>query len=439
MDNQQQIQVQPLLYKNNNSINSLPNQKTPNQGDYNENFQTQKRQSQNSDSQNQDSQTKNVQNNNNNNKNRFVSGNQFQSQKANQQQKQQQQRYEQKQKISARNSQSSQNTDNNNNNQNNNNDKNNDKNNSQNNNSQVYLNQDFKKIQYDFLESETENQEEEKMLQELKQLMKEIQIEFKLGLAREGLQKAIEIIYRAEKELNSVHYQEIFEDLIKQLNYSSIDVLNYGFLDHALIVLNQCDQLIENNPMDHIELKVLTLNHLGCIYRRGNSFEQAFSCLNNAQQLVYQNQLKEYAGLTYLNLSALFSQVGNHNSALDNAQKAKTLQLQEFEEYLKNQSEQEKLEYNFDKNNKNPAQNYLQNQDYLNKATTLIICHHNIASELEYFQQLDEALQNYEESCKLAQSHLGYIHPITQTFRQEYQDFQIRYAQKKISDQNKRQ
>lgn len=40
--------------------------------------------------------------------------------------------------------------------------------------------------------------------------------------------------------------------------------------------------------------------------------------------------------------------------------------------------------------------------EYMNKLTTMIISHHNVATEEEYFKNYDEALLNYENACKSA-------------------------------------
>lgn len=48
------------------------------------------------------------------------------------------------------------------------------------------------------------------------------------------------------------------------------------------MLLSKCDQWIEESNGRFLDLKILTLNHMGCIYRRDENFEAAFGCLNSA-------------------------------------------------------------------------------------------------------------------------------------------------------------
>ena len=60
-----------------------------------------------------------------------------------------------------------------------------------------------------------------------------------------------------------------------------------------------------------------------------------------------------------------------------------------------------------------PQPELILDPDYLNKATTLVVCYHNIAAEEEYFKNYDEALIHYENSCRIAEDHLGTMHKLT--------------------------
>jgi tetratricopeptide (TPR) repeat protein len=66
-------------------------------------------------------------------------------------------------------------------------------------------------------------------------------------------------------------------------------------------------------------MRVLLLNNIGCLYKKMSKFDKAFQFFDRAQKFGETNGLTEYAGITYLNISSITSQQGNHNYSLQYA------------------------------------------------------------------------------------------------------------------------
>lgn len=72
------------------------------------------------------------------------------------------------------------------------------------------------------------------------------------------------------------------------------------------------------------------MNNQGQVYRRDVHFQSALSTFENVLHLLKNARRKEYLGLTYLNMSLLYSSLGNHILALENANNAVIEQQQLF-------------------------------------------------------------------------------------------------------------
>ena len=82
------------------------------------------------------------------------------------------------------------------------------------------------------------------------------------------------------------------------------------------------------------------------------------------------------------------------------------------------------------------VQGILQDPEYINKATTLVISFHNVAAEEEYFQNFESAFLHYENSVNSSQQYLGADHRITQQFAEDFAQYQNRQQVLKQNQQN---
>jgi tetratricopeptide (TPR) repeat protein len=58
------------------------------------------------------------------------------------------------------------------------------------------------------------------------------------------------------------------------------------------------------------------LNNLGCAYRRVGKLQQAFNAMERALEIVQEQPTVPNKAVTYLNLTAVLSQMGSHERAL---------------------------------------------------------------------------------------------------------------------------
>ena len=99
-----------------------------------------------------------------------------------------------------------------------------------------------------------------------------------------------------------------------------------------------------------------------------NKFDKAFQFFDRAQKFCETNNLVEYAGITYLNISSITSQQGNHTYSLQYA----TASLRQFENQFKALQNDVKNQYN---------------TDLLREKSKYIgISYYNIAVEHEYLK-----------------------------------------------------
>jgi len=142
-------------------------------------------------------------------------------------------------------------------------------------------------------------------------------------------------------------------------------------IDLSLEVIKKCELLLENKKIGYYpKSKALTLNTYACYFRRVKEIANALNCLDDALQLLDQNQIIEYRGITCLNLGALFSQIDDHEAAFENASLAV---IQFYEQYI-----------SFVQNNN---RSFLQtDQDFLDIATLLSTALYNLGMEEEFYQ-----------------------------------------------------
>ena len=134
----------------------------------------------------------------------------------------------------------------------------------------------------------------------------------------------------------------------------------------------------------------ITFNNLGCLYKRKEEYDLALKYLDLALEYVEKNtkEAVSIAGI-HLNISAILSQLGNHEYSLINAAKAKKI--------LQN----------------------IQDKDQ-NTWVSLIISYHSVGSELEKLHRVDSASNMYLKGWELAQDHLGAFHNITEGIKKNY-------------------
>lgn len=155
----------------------------------------------------------------------------------------------------------------------------------------------------------------------------------------------------------------------------------------AISLLQKASQILTNLTPTYtvIKFKAVTLNNLGCLYKRSNNNIKALQYLTQA--LSYENRLPEefinIAG-THLNLCAIKSHLNNHDEALDHALKAINI----------------------------IQRSYNGQKEF---TTTLIAAYHNAGIEYQHLNRKIEGNNFFRQGYELALRKLGKNHVLTKS------------------------
>lgn len=181
------------------------------------------------------------------------------------------------------------------------------------------------------------------------------------------------------------------EAVILTCNRQAMDLLRAQEQQQALSLLLKAEAQVQGLPPSQTQAKLrsITLNNLGCFYKRASQPLQALEYLQAALDLAAGSDRTNLAG-THLNICAIKSQLGNHQQALQHALEA----LRLLGSCLQTPSP--------------------------NQVTTLVIAHHNAGVELEYLRQGEQAAETYRQGLDLANKHLGIAHPLAASLQRSY-------------------
>lgn len=164
-------------------------------------------------------------------------------------------------------------------------------------------------------------------------------------------------------------------------NRQAMDLLHSGRIEPAYRLLVEAKRKAETNP----GLMAITLNNLGCYYKRIGKPMHALKQLYEALRLESLPPVNSTAlAGTHLNICAIRSQLGKHQSALAEALKA--LEVLSGPQVLS-----------------------------FNTASTIAIAYHNAGVELEYLKRLVEAEDMFRAGWKVVKEDLGEEHPLVKT------------------------
>ena len=181
------------------------------------------------------------------------------------------------------------------------------------------------------------------------------------------------------------------EAVILTCNRQAMDLLRVQEQHQALQLLLRAEELVQglSPSQTQAKLRAITLNNLGCFYKRVGQPMQALEYLQAALDLAAGSDRTNLAG-THLNICAIQSQLGHHQQALQHALEALRLLSAALQAPSPNQ------------------------------VTTLVIAHHNAGVELEYLRQSDKAAEAYRQGLDLATKHLGPAHPLAASLQRSY-------------------
>ncbi|KAL4432137.1 hypothetical protein ABPG74_014391 [Tetrahymena malaccensis] len=273
----------------------------------------------------------------------------------------------------------------------------------------------------------------------------------------EDIQKCLKDLKKCLDEYFNHHNQKnfapYFRKSLKQLIESAISFLNQEKLDMSLIILNECDMLVQTFS-GFPDMQILTYNNLSCYFRKCKDQKRALKLLEKAENIYSKNQTTTNMGITFLNKSAILSEMGRHQEAIKCAKASvkelknqfekvfeqkklhqeKYLNMKNFKNSMLSNSkvDNSKLEEDFYQREEQTKQINLEFQDI---ATELGIAYHNLATEEQYFKLFDRSIKNFFNAYTIVKEYLGDNHPLTSQFHQSFQAVNKKYQQH-ISNSN---
>ncbi len=109
---------------------------------------------------------------------------------------------------------------------------------------------------------------------------------------------------------NEKQFDTIFGSFIKEMSNYALRLLQNEKYEDSMNILSRCEFLTRKDKYgSHPLLRTLVYNYIGCYQKRKKNYINALNYFNKALGIIEGSELKEYRGLTYVNLSSLYSQL----------------------------------------------------------------------------------------------------------------------------------
>lgn len=169
---------------------------------------------------------------------------------------------------------------------------------------------------------------------------------------------------------------------ILKLNKQAMEKLRSEDMTGALELLNEAQEILKEISTES-QVWGVTFNNLGCYFKKIREFSTALSHFNKAMEI----ELKRHGdavslGGTYLNISYIYSEINLHEKALNFALKSLNL----FSSLL----EKDK-----------------------NTWTSLVVSYHCAATEFEFLNRKQEAINSYQNGYEISKEKLGKSHKLS--------------------------
>ena len=184
------------------------------------------------------------------------------------------------------------------------------------------------------------------------------------------------------------------EALILKYNSVAMEYLKLENFKESLQLLKKAEEILNSDETsvipNRLKLMGITLNNLGCYYKKRRQPKVALAFLEKALEVELQTESDNInlAG-SHLNICVVFSSLSKHKEALQHARQALALL----------ESMQNEPDLGFEKT--------------VTMLTSLVITYYNAGVELEHLAKSAEALGYYEIGFEMARKELGYRHPLT--------------------------
>jgi len=175
-------------------------------------------------------------------------------------------------------------------------------------------------------------------------------------------------------------------------NFLAMSKLQAGESKLAEQLLKKAEILHQNDEPG----QAVTFNNLACFYRKKGKTKAALQYLKKTLRIESTLETVENPGDTHLNMCAVLSELGRHKQALSHANQALIMLQDELF---------------------SPSDDGEQKEIPSDRLAVLAIAYHNIGAEHEHLNALPKAIATYEKGLKLAETHLGEEHGISETIR----------------------
>lgn len=261
-----------------------------------------------------------------------------------------------------------------------------------------------------------ENQKELVALQRLDDKCTQLQQEGKYTEALECMEKGLVL----RQHFFGADSQEVWDScktVGEMCNLLAMTYLQQEVFPVALELLKKAEILTEKHPAG----RAVTLNNFACYYRRQGNLHKALTYLTEAIKIETKLDNIPNKADTHLNMCAVLSQLGKHQSALGHAQSALIL-LHEELQLSRDISSNSPPKHG--RNNNNSRHHHVSGSDgaelnpaKLDRVAVLGIAYHNVGVEQEFLKCYDQSLQSYKKGVDVTSWHLGEAHGIVITLQ----------------------
>ena len=184
------------------------------------------------------------------------------------------------------------------------------------------------------------------------------------------------------------------EALVLKYNSVAMDYLRLENFKDSLTLLKKAEEVLNSDENEvipnRLKLMGITLNNLGCYYKKRRQPKVALTFLEKALEVELQTDADNInlAG-SHLNICAVLSSLSKHKEAFNHANQALIL----LENVHNNDN------YSFDKT--------------VTLITSLVISYFNAGAELEFMSKYSEAIEYYKNGYEISRKELGNKHQLT--------------------------
>jgi tetratricopeptide (TPR) repeat protein len=102
---------------------------------------------------------------------------------------------------------------------------------------------------------------------------------------------------------------KLLEMVVIEFNKVGMQYLSQGKIEEARLILKRLVKLTKSYAKQDLKLIWLTFNNVSCIHKKLGEFRTAHKLLRKALSHAEAGYAQEYLALTYINLSAIYSEL----------------------------------------------------------------------------------------------------------------------------------